>query len=50
MAYEEHNAAALRDQITRWHEAQDVTSYCQALVERLESEPPGRTTETISFS
>jgi hypothetical protein len=41
MAYEEHNAAALRDQITRWHEAQDITSYCQALAERLESEPPG---------
>ncbi|HEV2373566.1 MAG TPA: hypothetical protein VGS19_15505 [Streptosporangiaceae bacterium] len=40
LAYEEHNAAALRDQAKRWRETQDITGYCEALAERLEREPP----------
>jgi hypothetical protein len=39
-AYKERDAAALRDQVTRWREAREITRYCQALADRLKDEPP----------
>jgi len=29
----------LRDQVTRWREAREITSYCRALADRLIDEP-----------
>jgi hypothetical protein len=40
-AHEERDAAALRDQVSRWRQAQEIASYCDAVAERLRGEPPG---------
>ena len=40
-AYEERDAAALSDQASRWHQAQEITSYCDALAERLKGQLAG---------
>lgn len=39
-AHEAHDAAALREQTSRWRESQEINAYCRALEQRIDREPP----------